>query len=152
MPTLKDGEHLLRMAGLFAIGIGLFLVARASFVPSNFGQYGHFRPGALADNRARPVRFAGHASCEECHTDVVGARKGSRHEQIGCEACHGPQAAHANGTSEVAPTRPDTRNSCLICHQQNSAKPKNFPQIAPADHSDSGACTACHSAHNPRVA
>ena len=78
---LKDKGHLVRMAGLFAVGISAFLVLRAVMVPAGFGVYGHFRAGALDDDRARPVRYAGHAACEDCHADVVEARQGSRHAQ-----------------------------------------------------------------------
>lgn len=151
---IKDKEHLVRMASLFAVGIGTFLMLQHFFVPPGFGQYGHYRPGALDDNRSlalHPLRHAGRAACVECHADVVEARKGSRHERIGCEACHGPAAAHAANPGEVKPLRPDTRLVCIRCHSASASRPKAFPQVVVGDHAESGPCTACHQAHAPKI-
>ena len=46
--------HLLRVAGLFAAGVLAFLVLQAFLVPKGFGVYGHYRAGALEENRVRP--------------------------------------------------------------------------------------------------
>ncbi len=150
----KDKEHLVRMASLFAVGIGAFLVLQYAFVPAGFGRYGHYRPGALDDNRdpaKHPVHYAGRAACEDCHGDVVEARKGSRHERIGCEACHGPSARHASNPTEVKPTRPDPRAVCIRCHSASASRPKAFPQVVVAEHADEGPCTSCHKAHAPKI-
>ena len=90
-------QHVLRMAGLFVIGIGSFFVLRAIFVPADFGVYGHYRAAALELNRTKPLVYAGRDVCGDCHADIVEARAGGRHERIGCESCHGPAAAHASG-------------------------------------------------------
>jgi hypothetical protein len=58
----SDKQHLVRMAGLFAIGITAFFVLRWLMVPADFGLYGHFRPGALDDARSRPLHYAGRAA------------------------------------------------------------------------------------------
>ena len=89
--------HLVRVAGLFVAGVLAFLVLQAFLVPKGFGVYGHYRAGALEENRARPVAFAGRAACVECHSDVPEAMKGGRHAAIRCEACHGPLAASRRG-------------------------------------------------------
>ncbi len=146
---LRDREHLIRVAGLFVGGLLAFLFLRALFIPTGFGVYGHFRAGALPDNRARPVAYAGRATCEGCHTDVADARKGSKHQAISCESCHGPLAAHAEDPGAVKPNRPDPRQTCLVCHTANVAKPAAFPQVNPREHAESGACVACHQAHRP---
>jgi len=119
----RHKEHLVRMAVLFLGGTLLFVILRAVMVPSGFGEYGHYRPGALDDNRSLPIQYAGRTVCADCHPDVVEARAGGKHEAIGCEACHGALAAHAEGRTEDKP--------------------------APADHSPAGACTECHMAHSP---
>jgi hypothetical protein len=150
----KDKEHLVRMASLFAVGIGAFLVLKFVFVPAGFGQYGHYRAGALADNRdpvRHPVRYAGRAACEDCHGDVVEARKGSRHERIGCEACHGPSAKHASNPSDVKPVKPDPRAVCIRCHSASASRPKAFPQVVVDGHASEGPCTNCHKAHAPKI-
>jgi uncharacterized CHY-type Zn-finger protein len=148
---LKDKQHLVRMAGLFAVGILGFFVLRWLLVPPGFGLYGHYRAGAIEDASARPLHFAGRATCEACHTDVVAARRGSRHERIACEACHGPLIRHANAPGEVKPALPDSRTLCARCHQASPWKPRTFPQVKVAEHSPDTPCTACHQPHAPKM-
>jgi len=143
--------HLVRMAALFGVGITGFFVLQALFVPKDFGVYGHYRAGALDDNRARPMAFAGRAACVECHSDVPDAAKGGRHEAIRCEACHGPLAGHAADPTEKKAVRPDPRVLCARCHAANVARPARFPQVDIAEHAGQEACTTCHTAHNPLV-
>jgi hypothetical protein len=143
-------NHVIRLASIFVAALAAFVLVRAWLVPSDFGVYGHYRAGALADNRARPIAFAGQASCAECHTDVVEQRQAGRHAQVRCEACHGPLARHASGEDESrAPARPDPRRTCLRCHVRMQGKPAAFPQIDVKEHAEAGACTECHAAHNP---
>jgi predicted CXXCH cytochrome family protein len=144
----RNKEHLFRMAGLFLLGVLLFLGLRAILVPKGFGTLGHYRPGAVDDNMNRTPAFAGKPACLECHTDMVATQKGSKHAAINCEACHGAQGAHA-ANPEKKPVRPDPKAICLVCHTQNVAKPKKFPQIDPKAHMDGGSCNECHSPHNP---
>jgi hypothetical protein len=149
--ALREGRHLVRASALFLGGIFLFLLIRHALVPKGFGVYGHFRSGALADNRGRALAFAGMAACEECHSDVVEARKGSKHARVHCEACHGPLAAHASDPTAGKPTRPDPKTVCLVCHVRNVAKPKGFPAVDPAEHAGGDPCNSCHKPHHPEV-
>lgn len=149
---LHDTRHLVRAAALFAGGVLLFLVARGFLVPTGYGSLGPFRPGALDDARARPLAFAGRAACEECHSDVVEARKGSKHATVNCEACHGALAAHSADPTSGKPQLPDARTLCLVCHSQNSARPRGFPQVDPKEHSGGSACNECHKPHHPEAA
>jgi hypothetical protein len=149
--ALKDHEHYFRVAILFLLGVAAFLTFRAVMVPNGFGAYGHYRPGALADNRARTISFAGRAACEECHSDVAELRAGSRHEKIGCEACHGPLAGHAADPVAVTPKLPDAAVLCLTCHQVNAARPADFPQIDTEEHAGDSPCTSCHRPHHPET-
>jgi hypothetical protein len=145
----RDWEHLARVAGLFLAGLVSFLVLKAVFVPAGFGRYGHFRAGALDDNRARPLSYAGRAACAECHSDVVEVRQAGKHAGVSCEACHGPHAAHAADPSAAAAHRPDAAQLCLVCHAANVAKPRSFPTIVVEDHAGTESCLTCHTAHNP---
>jgi hypothetical protein len=147
----KDFEHLLRLAGLFVAGIVAFVLVRAILVPSDFGVYGHFRAGALADNSQRPLRYAGASACGECHDDVVASRVGGGHEEVRCEACHGPLAAHADDPSAQAPELPNPATVCLKCHLPAMAKAGWYPQVDPAEHADNEPCDTCHIAHAPRI-
>jgi len=147
----KDKEHLVRMAGLFAVGLLLFVVLRGVLIPSDFGEFGHFRGGALEDNRGAALAFAGRKACEECHDDVAAERVGGAHSSVGCEACHGALASHAEDPSVVLPELPETRLLCVSCHQFSVARPEWFPQVEADEHSGGEACNECHMPHNPGV-
>ena len=147
----KDTEHLIRLAAVMGIALVAFVVLRAAVVPSSFGQYGHYRGAAIAEAAARPVAFAGHDTCEACHTDVVDQKKQGKHVVVACEACHGAQGRHAEDPASVTPARLDTSVVCSRCHEANSAKPKAFHQVATAEHSGGLACDTCHQPHHPKI-
>lgn len=140
--------HLVRVAGLFGAAVIVFVMARGLLVPDDFGRYGHYRTGALDDNRARPLVHAGRAACVECHSDVPEAAAGGAHAAIHCEACHGPQGQHAEDPS-VEPGRPDAGTLCARCHAANVARPAAFPQVDMEEHAAGESCLTCHTAHNP---
>ena len=152
MKAFKDSGHLFRLAAVFAVGTLLLLAMRSVLVPKSFGQYGHYRGDAMAEIAARPVNFAGHETCEGCHDEVLQKKKDGKHSHVNCEACHGPQAAHANDPATVQPPKLDTAVLCVRCHEANAAKPKNFPQVASADHSSGMPCDTCHQPHSPVIA
>jgi hypothetical protein len=147
---MGDAGHLVRLAAILGIGLVLFLGVRAAVVPKSFGQYGHYRGASLEEIRNRPVSYAGRATCESCHDSVVETRKGSRHEKIACEACHGPQARHAEDFTSVKPPRPDATALCTRCHEQDPARPMSFPQVVSKSHAGEVACNTCHSPHRPK--
>ena len=147
----KDIEHLIRLAGVIAIALLLFVFLRVAVVPRSFGEYGHYRGAAIGESAARPIAFAGHETCEACHSEVVDQKKLGKHVVVACEACHGAQAKHAEDPSSVKPGKLDTAVVCARCHEANAAKPKNFPQVATADHSGGIACDTCHQPHRPRI-
>ena len=149
MTPFRAYEHLLRLAALFAVGIALFLTLRWLLVPADYGQLGPYRAGALAENQARPIVYAGQVACGDCHTDVTEIRRTNAHARISCESCHGPQGAHALDPSVAAP-RPDPRATCAVCHLPASAKPAWFKTVSFDEHADPGSCTTCHPAHAPR--
>jgi uncharacterized CHY-type Zn-finger protein len=147
----KDIEHLVRLAAVMAVALVAFLVLRAAVVPRTFGEYGHYRGAAIAEIAARPVAYAGHQTCEGCHTDVVDLKQHGRHVVVPCEACHGALARHADDPASVTPPKLDTAILCARCHEANSAKPKDFPQVVTADHSGGIACETCHQPHRPKI-
>lgn len=146
---LRDMGHLLRLAGLFAAGGGLFALLSLVMVPDDFGQLGHYRTGALADNRLPELVHADGATCGDCHDDVVAIRRGSRHERVACQACHGPLAAHAADPAASMPVRPDPARLCLGCHARLIGRPTDFPQVEPVEHAGDQPCAACHQPHHP---
>ena len=96
--SFKDFEHLIRLAALFASGLLFFVVVRAEFVPDDFGKYGHYRPGAIAEAAARPMAYAGRTRCTECHEDD-GQRSGAREAQGDLVRDVPRRAAEARGRS-----------------------------------------------------
>ncbi|MFY9662326.1 MAG: multiheme c-type cytochrome [Terriglobales bacterium] len=151
MNAFKDAGHIFRLAAVFVCGILVFVGVRAVLVPKSFGQYGHYRGDALAEIAARPVNFAGHQACEDCHSDVLDKKKAGKHVHVNCEACHGAQAKHAEDPASVQPAKLDTAVLCVRCHEANIAKPKSFPQVASADHSSGLPCDTCHQPHSPAI-
>jgi transcription elongation factor Elf1 len=149
--NLKDAGHLFRMAFLFVIGLLLFLVLRTVLVPRSFGQYGHYRGDAIGEIKAKPVNYAGHQTCETCHSDVLEVKKKGKHVHVACESCHGPLAKHADDPTSVHPERLNTAVLCVRCHEANASKPKKFPQVVSADHSAGLACHECHKPHSPVI-
>ena len=151
MNILKDAGHLFRLVLLFAIGTLSFFALRALVVPRTFGQYGHYRGAALGEIAARPLHFAGHQTCETCHSDVAQTKAAGKHAHVNCEACHWAQAKHANDPS-IDPGKPDVATLCVRCHAASAARPKDFPQVDAAQHSGGLACNTCHQPHNPVIA
>jgi uncharacterized CHY-type Zn-finger protein len=122
---------------------------RTVFVPKSFGTIGHYRADALKEIMARPVTFAGHKACADCHDDVVQTKTAGKHATVNCEACHGPLQNHVEDPVSVVPQLPDTGVLCARCHEENLAKPKPFPQVAAKDHSGGEKCKTCHQPHSP---
>ncbi|MFZ0943603.1 MAG: multiheme c-type cytochrome [Syntrophobacteraceae bacterium] len=149
MNKFKDSGHIVRLAIAFAVVFVIFLLIRAHFIPKSFGQYGHYRGNALAELSSKPISYAGHQACEDCHGEVVLMKTAGKHAGVNCESCHGPLAGHAGDPGSVAPQLPDTAVLCARCHEANIAKPKNFPQVVSAEHSGGAVCKSCHQPHSP---
>jgi Cytochrome c554 and c-prime len=151
MNVFKDAGHLFRLAAVFVAGLLIFLVIRGFLVPKSFGQFGHHRANAVTEIAARPIKFAGHESCEGCHADVLDKKQNGKHAGVNCEACHGPQAQHADDPTAVKPDKLDTAVLCARCHEANAAKPRNFPQVDTEEHSTGLPCDTCHQPHSPVI-
>ena len=150
MSHFKDTGHLLRFAALFVIAFVMFLVIRHFVVPKTFGEYGHYRGAAIAEIAAKPVKFAGHETCETCHADILSIKAPGKHANVNCEACHGPLAKHADDPS-ITPHNLDTAVLCIRCHAASAAKPKGFPQVDADQHSGGVPCETCHQPHSPAI-
>jgi len=147
----REWTHLLGPATVLMLALGIFLLVRGAVIPKSFGEYGHYRPGALDTVRQQPVSYAGQATCVLCHDDQAKVRALGRHAHVACEACHGPQAQHAENPAAQKPQLPDVANLCRRCHEKDAAKPKGFPQVVTAEHSGGVVCTSCHQPHNPHL-
>lgn len=151
MNSFKDYGHLLRFAGLFVIAFVAFLVIRRYVIPPTFGQYGHYRAAAIGEIAALPVHYAGHQTCETCHSDIADTKKAGKHVTVNCEACHGPLEKHAEDPASVTPAKLDTATLCVRCHAASAARPKNFPQVDAASHANGVPCETCHQPHSPAI-
>lgn len=149
---LRNGAHLILLLAALLAGIAIFLVVRQAVIPEGFGQYGHYRAGALKDNRMKPVSFAGREVCAGCHFDPDETLRAGKHGKISCETCHGPQSAHAADPASGVPAKPNVRGLCRRCHESDAAKPAHFPQVDSASHSGGAACSSCHQPHKPGLA
>ena len=149
MAEFKDSAHLIRLAAVFLLGLVLFLVLRSATIPKSYGRYGPFRGDALAEISARPVAFAGHETCETCHSDEAAVKASGVHKSVNCESCHGPLAKHADDPGNIKPVLPEVAKLCIRCHSENIAKPSGFPQVNAKEHSGGQACDTCHKPHSP---
>lgn len=147
----KDKEHLVRMAGIFAVGVVTFFGLQALLVPKTFGLYGHYRAAAINEVAAKPMSYAGRAACGACHQPVLEVQKGGKHAAVGCEACHGALLAHARKPASEKAVRPDTKKLCPVCHAMNTARPAWFKQVDVEKHSAGEACGTCHQPHAPQM-
>jgi hypothetical protein len=150
MSVFKDAGHLFRFAGLFVLAFLVFLVVRHYVVPKSFGEYGHYRGAAMGEIAAHPAKFAGHDTCEACHSDVADKKSKGKHAHVNCEACHGalfqrlpnPEQPRPNLYKRfvaliIPPAPPD---SPLLRHAEDpsSVKPE-MPDTAVL-------CARCHTA------
>ena len=143
--------HVLRVAALFVFGFVVFIVVRQVLVPADFDLegYGFFRAGALDEIAARPIAYAGHETCEGCHSDIQDVKAGGKHALLRCEACHGPLARHADDPMNIKPATLNPRRLCLTCHAKMAGKYEGFPQVDAKEHAGDDACTDCHKPHRP---
>lgn len=147
----REAEHLIRLGLLFLAFVVLFLVVRAALIPPGFGELGHFRPGALLDNRIRTPVFAGREACADCHDDVGSTLAAGAHAKVSCESCHGPLRGHVDDPSTAKPSALAVVQLCSLCHAANPARPKDHPQIDIEPHREGAACSDCHDAHAPAL-
>lgn len=148
--TFREASHLVRLVVVLLVAIAAFLVVRGAVVPKGFGEYGHYRAGALNDIRARPISFAGQQDCVNCHEDKAQERASGKHARITCEACHGPQAKHVEDPTQK-PKLPAATALCTNCHEKDVAKPKWLPQQVTKEHANGMECNSCHKPHAPKM-
>jgi predicted CXXCH cytochrome family protein len=103
--------------------------------------------------------YAGAETCSACHADIYALYQMTPHMRTlkdprgpakqGCEACHGPGAAHAQDPSKPmfafqTGTPAEKSARCLTCHDTG----KNHQAFKSAEHSLLGvSCIDCHDPH-----
>jgi hypothetical protein len=135
---------------LFAGFIIIFLIIRHFLVPESFGEHGHYRFNSVAENKERPMNYAGKDACAECHDDKTAELASDVHTGLSCETCHGPGLAHYDNPDSIRLIVPKERVFCGLCHAINSSrKVKVIVQIDLKDHNIGKNCIECHNPHMP---
>lgn len=127
-----------------------FIAIRQFMMPGSFGELGHYRASSLQDNENKDIKYAGKASCAECHEDQVDLIEMDLHTDLSCESCHGPGMAHTIEPDTGQMILPESRESCAVCHSRNPArKTKMVYQVDINEHNAGKKCTYCHNPHAP---
>ena len=147
----------------YAICVLVFISFYLSVAAQNSGQTQNAKPPA-PEKSAAGAGYAGSETCATCHEEEVkrfnktpmGHAFKNPHsdaEKLGCESCHGPNAAHAEaGTKETVAIRftKDSNNTveeknkaCLTCHTNGR---QMFWRGSPHE-SRAMACVDCHNGH-----
>jgi hypothetical protein len=153
---MEHARHVFRVVVLVGIVLAVVLLARGFLVPKSYGLYGRYRGDNVAQQmNARPVLYAGAASCGECHPDEAHKHAAGAHKGVSCEICHAPRGAHvlADG-SVVKPPIDRTFGLCARCHRKVAGRPEKFPQVDLEKHVDGPlegkVCLQCHDPHTPK--
>lgn len=147
----QDKQHLVRMAGIFAAGIAVFLVLQLLLVPRTFGLYGHYRASAIGEEMNKSLAFAGRAACGTCHAAQASLHESGKHATLGCEGCHGPLMKHTVNPRVHKAAKPAVASLCPRCHEMNVARPKWHKQVDAKEHSGGESCNTCHPPHAPQM-
>lgn len=143
-------EQIKRLAVVFAVLIGVFLIARSILKPESFGQYGHYRGQALIDNRDRVPKYLGEQACLDCHEEYGDLKSSDLHAKISCESCHGPGWKHNEEPEPSNIILPEGREFCGLCHSLNAARlAENVAQVDLNEHNTESQCVECHNPHAP---
>ncbi|HJM63348.1 MAG: hypothetical protein CMN05_01535 [Roseibacillus sp.] len=141
MDLPSSGAHLVRLTGLYVIGIVGFVFVRSAVEPETWSREDSYRKAALEDLAKRPSIHGGNDSCVGCHQDEEGTHQDSMdelmdgaHSSLSCESCHGPLAHHVSDDRKIGDARIDyTRMLCLNCHGNLVSLPAAFPKMILGD-------------------
>jgi DmsE family decaheme c-type cytochrome len=160
-----------KLAGLLTAVLFIFVctLPASAQQPSQSGSKGTAAtPAATAPaTGAQASGYVGSKICESCHEDIynswektphwkttLNTREGPSHQ--GCEACHGPGAAHVSSGGDVDKiyvfskhTTKEITERCLACHVGGPQHMNTIKSI----HTENGvSCISCHSIHHATTA
>jgi len=151
-------SHVWRPLFIVIAVVVLFLIARAFYVPADFGvhetgyMYGWYRSGNIEDWKKFTVKYQGSEYCQGCHSDKYKSISVTPHANIQCENCHGPALDHPTNPPKLDIDK--TRGSCLRCHSKlpyPSSGRKDVRGIDPDNHNPGMECVMCHNPHMPTL-
>jgi hypothetical protein len=139
--------------------------AQRALRPSDFGDLGSYRAGAVYEVAGRTPIHEGEATCGTCHEEILATHAKDIHVHVECEVCHGSGDRHVRhwleeessiGQREATMPKEYTLEGCLFCHRKLEARPRTFPQVDPSEHYRflhvnelKTKCIECHSPHEP---
>ncbi|HET8577841.1 MAG TPA: hypothetical protein VFO18_12120 [Methylomirabilota bacterium] len=146
---MKVPEQVKRLGLVVVVLVAGILLVRFVIVPKTLVSRQLHQAATVEREVAKPIKFAGTATCQGCHEDVAEKKGKSFHRGLACETCHGPATAHADDPGAVKPPAPRDRKFCPVCHAYDPARPTGFPQINPTSHNPLKPCITCHNPHDP---
>ncbi len=150
--------HVLRPLYVFLGLIGVLLLIRTFYVPSDFGihargyMYGWHRKSNEEEWKQVRVKYQGKDFCKDCHHDRYSSLIKSPHAIIQCENCHGPAIEHPQEPPKLIIDR--SRDLCLRCHtylNYPTSNRRNINGINPDTHNPGIECSMCHNPHEPQL-
>jgi ribosomal protein S27AE len=132
-----------------AVILAAVLIVRFVVIPRSYLSTATHESATVARELAKPVSYAGMATCADCHSDEDETKSRGFHKSLACETCHGPSAKHADDPENVKPPAPRDRKFCPVCHAYDQSRPTGFPQINPITHNPVKPCITCHNPHDP---
>ena len=147
---MKLPEQMKRL-GIIVLLFVVIVITRFFLLPESWISAKPHQAAKVVREMAKPVQYAGMATCRECHADEYNTKLGGHHRTIGCENCHGPAAAHVASKDDKAATPPKHRDRefCLVCHGFVASRPNGFPQVDGQKHNVKKRCVSCHDPHDP---
>ena len=142
-------EQVRRLGIVFAILVVVTVVLRFGVIPASYFSPAQHKASTVEREIAKPIRFAGTATCRSCHEEHYEIKYGGKHRGLACETCHGPSVGHAENPGDVKPYAPRDRKFRPVCHAYDPSRPTGFPQINPTTHNPLVACITCHQPHEP---
>ena len=146
---MRVPEQVTRLGIVVTILVGVTLVMRFVVIPRSYFSRDLHQSSTIKRETAKPIRFAGMATCRECHEDQYEIKSKGKHKGLACETCHGPAVAHTENPEAVKPYAPRDRKFCPTCHAYDASRPTGFPQINPMSHNPLKPCITCHRPHEP---
>jgi len=150
-------NHVFRPLFVALAIVAAILLVRLAIVPADFGiyergyMYGwHSKANELEWEKVH-VKYRTSTVCAPCHRKNFDSIRGSAHEAISCENCHGPVYDHPRDPAGLTIDR--SRSLCIRCHARLPYKGSDRGKIRginPDRHYPSEECVLCHIPHNPK--
>jgi DmsE family decaheme c-type cytochrome len=157
-------RRVLFFAALLGAFVCLSISVRAQDGPKASGQgYSSAASASDSSQSAASSDYVGSETCKACHEDLYNSWEKTPHwkttldtkggpSRQGCEACHGPGAAHVAGAGDVTKiftfkkvSAKEIDDRCLTCHAGGT---QHMNAINSVHAKNDVSCISCHSPHH----